>query len=175
MSNDTDFDFDFDSPEVDKVLDKADNVKKQPAAKRATGKRSGKASGSKSGTPPKRVPMHERMPLTADSRPGFKRRVVNDVPGRVDRLKLAGWTVVEDTSIGDTYAGQASSLGSAATKPVGRGVNGILMEIPEDLYNEDQAVKQKRVDDAERAMVVDAAEGASDKTGEWQGKIELSG
>lgn len=180
MSDDLDFDFDFDDADDQKVTkvdtsEKSINTNtKAKTTRKTSGRKSGKASGSV--TRQKRVPMHERMPLSADSRPGFRRRVVNDVPGRIDRLKLAGWTVVEDgTKLGDTYAGQASGVGSQSSKPVGRGINGILMEIPEELYNEDQATKQRMIDETEKAMMVEATDEMSDATGSWHGSIKYHG
>lgn len=181
MSTEDEF-FDFDLDDAPEPVAEIDSDQKvadtKPKAKAAPKKRSGRKSGKATGetTRQKRVPMHERMPLSADSRPGFSRRVVNDVPGRVDRLKLAGWTVVEDgTKIGDTYAGQASGVGSQATKPVGRGINGILMEIPEELYAEDQATKQQKVNEDEKAMLSEAADDMTDASGGWHGSIKFHG
>jgi hypothetical protein len=178
MSDDFDFDFDVETTENTEKVDTAQKVADTSNTKSTTTKkRSGRSSGKKSGgvTRQTRVPMHQRMPLTAGSRPGFVRRVVNDRPGRIDRFKLAGWTVVEDETLGDKYAGQASSVGSLTSKPVGGGMTGILMEIPEEMYHEDQTAKMKKVDETERAMIADSADSAGNSTGEWHGEIKISG
>lgn len=104
---------------------------------------------------PARVPLHRQNIIKAGTREGYVRRLVNDVDDRIERFKLAGWQPVEGESIGDPHAGDASSLGSASTKSVGGGVKAMLMEIPRDLYEEDQRDKLKKVDTLEEAMESD--------------------
>lgn len=99
-----------------------------------------------------RVPIHRQNLIKANTREGYVRRLVNDIDDRIERFKLAGWTLVENETVGDPHAGDASSLGSVTTKSVGAGVKAVLMEIPKDLYNEDQRDKQQRVDTLEEAM-----------------------
>lgn len=104
---------------------------------------------------PARVPLHRQNIITAGTRPGYVRRLVNDVDDRIDRFKLAGWTPVEGEQIGDPHSADPSSLTSASVKSVGAGMKAVLMEIPEDVYNEDQRDKQKKVDALEEAMEQD--------------------
>lgn len=108
----------------------------------------------KPGTPPKprkRVPLGRRNILKYPDRPGYKRRVVNDLDDRVLIFQQAGWEPVsqEDLLDQDARIG-ASRMGLTARKPVGGGVHGVLMEIPEEYYLEDQKAKQdeiKRLED----------------------------
>lgn len=78
------------------------------------------------------------------NRPGFVRRIVNDTPGKLDRAKRLGYTVVQDTElqIGDS---PANTSGTAVTVQVGRSkpMTGVLMEIPVDMWEENQAEKEE--------------------------------
>lgn len=94
----------------------------------------------------KRIPLGTRNILTAPKNPGFVRRFVNDKGDRVENFKAAGWNAVdEDVQVGDPKIGRVSAMGSLVTPDVGGGQRAILMEIPEDLYNEDKAVAQAKI------------------------------
>lgn len=169
------------STPVDSKEPNSDTTANTKVAKpKAAAKRSGKASGKKTGgktRQQKRVPMYIRQPLSTEPRPGYTRRIVNGDPARVARFKQAGWNLVEDgTQIGDEYAGQASSMGSVSSKPVGGGRVDVLMEIPTEFYEEDQAAKQREVDRTEEAMLQEAADSINQAAGgkdEWAGEIKL--
>lgn len=81
---------------------------------------------------PERVPLHEQKKLSADKREGFVRRWVNDIPGRVNKLMLAGYTKV--TGVAERVVDKAL------------GIKAVLLETPEEFYHEDQESKQKEVD-----------------------------
>jgi len=187
--DDIDFDLADDSSEVDKgdlvgdteqtktVEPKSTASSKSTTTKRKSGKKSGKTSGSVT-RQQKRVPMHQRQPLSVSGRdPNFEYRVVNDIPGRVDRFKLAGWVPDDKTDVGDNIAGRASSMGSTTSAPVGKGTNGIVMKIPKELYKEDQMAKQRKVDESEEAMLSSTEDAMNDaaggKAGEFRGEIKL--
>lgn len=103
--------------------------------------------------PRKRVPLGARNILTAPKNPGFVRRFVNDRGDRIESFKAAGWnTVDEDVQVGDPKVGRASSLGSLVNPSVGGGDRAILMEIPEDLYNEDRAASQAAITKVENEI-----------------------
>lgn len=187
--DDIDFDLADDSSEVDKndlvgdteqtktVESKSTAPSKSTTTKRKSGKKSGKTSGSVT-RQQKRVPMHQRQPLSVSGRdPNFEYRVVNDIPGRVDRFKLAGWVPDDKTDVGDNIAGRASSMGSTTSAPVGKGTNGIVMKIPKELYKEDQTAKQRKVDESEEAMLSSTEDAMNDaaggKAGEFHGEIKL--
>jgi hypothetical protein len=107
---------------------------------------------------PKRIPLHEQKKnlLNVPPRPGFVRRLVNDVDQgqRVAAFLRAGYRIVEDeTRIGDVgVENQNQSLGTGVRKFVGAGVSSVLMEIEEHLYNEDQAAKMDKLDAIEASI-----------------------
>jgi hypothetical protein len=104
---------------------------------------------------PKRVPLHRQNIISASTKEGYVRRMVNDTDDRIERFKKAGWTPVEGEQIGDPHAADPSSIGSMSTKSVGAGMKAVLMEIPEEHYNEDQNDKQQKVNALEEAMEQD--------------------
>jgi len=85
--------------------------------------------------------------------PDFEYRIVNDERGRVERMKEAGYVVVEDEGI-VLNAGEAPTQpGSAHTLTVDRkhGTKGILMKISKEFVEEDKksrAAQIKRTEDA---------------------------
>jgi hypothetical protein len=106
---------------------------------------------------PKRVPLHEqvRNKMTTTQKPGFVRRFVNDIGDRIERLKLAGYRVVEEqVSVGeDNVVKQNQTLGSGARRNVGGGMQAILMEIPQELYEADQKEKQREIARKESTII----------------------
>jgi hypothetical protein len=68
-------------------------------------------------------------------------------------------------------------MGSTTSAPVGKGTNGIVMKIPKDLYVDDQVAKQRKVDEAEEAMLSSTEDAMNDaaggKAGEFHGEIKL--
>lgn len=110
-----------------------------------------------------RIPMHLRNLLTTEKRDGFARRWVNDKDDRLQAMLDAGWDFVykgEVEQVGDAHhAGEASGQGSRVSKSVGDNITAYLMEIPEELYREDQAAKQRMVDATEADMVGEELKG----------------
>jgi len=124
-------------------------------------KRGGKATRAKRTTINKntekseRIPVHMQDRMKYEERPGYKRRVVNDVQdgNRIKIFQKAGWTIVEQPNQDlATDSMKESSMGTAVKRAVGGGVTGILMEIPKKFFNEDQKLKQKRVDRKEEEL-----------------------
>ena len=107
-------------------------------------------------TRPKRVPLHDqkRSILTAPKRSGYVRRWVNDVLDRIPRFQQAGWTVVEENvQVGDKgVESNNTSLGGGARRHVGQDIHAVLMEIPQEIYDEDQRTKQQTITERELAM-----------------------
>lgn len=102
-------------------------------------------------------PISTRHVLRYPNRPGYRRRLVNDENDRVEMLREAGYEIVSGKMTGTSTRGvDASQLGSAVVRPVGGGVKGVLMEIPEDLYKEYQDAKEahlKKIDDSMRRNI----------------------
>jgi len=85
--------------------------------------------------------------------PAFKYRWVNDKEGRLEKFKVGGYEVVtSDQEVGQNTVDRGSRLGSAITKSVGGAVTAVLMRIPLEWYNEDQAAKMDAIDALEQTM-----------------------
>lgn len=102
-----------------------------------------------------RVPFGgSRMKLSFPEVAGKVRRWVNDVGGRCQLAEEGGYDFVTDEGqkIGDTAVGSGNQdLGSRVSRIVGTLPDGspqraFLMEIDKDLYDEDQAEKQSKLD-----------------------------
>ena len=87
-----------------------------------------------------------RSPLAFAQRPGYVRRMINDVNNRISDAMEAGYTPVLDESKTQTDGdiGRATQMANAVKRQVGNGVTAYLMEIPKEWYDEDQKKKQKR-------------------------------
>lgn len=110
-----------------------------------------------------RIPPGVATPSAAyPSRPGYKRRVVADRPGRLEKFLRGSWTFVSEDDLdeqnpGRLKAGMREGQDSRVSQVIGSNRDnsplvGYLMEIPEELYDEDQAVKMERVDELEGAL-----------------------
>ncbi len=101
----------------------------------------------------KRIPLGARNVLTAPKKVGFFRYIFNDEEGEILRAQDAGYEIVtENVQLGHRRAGAASKEGSGAKFSVGGGINGVLMEIPEEYRKEDYEAEQKIIDDKESAI-----------------------
>jgi len=105
---------------------------------------------------PQRVPVGQRNVIKYAPIPGYRLRIVNDVEDRLDVFKAAGYEVVTGKdygeTVGDPDCADPKKLGSAITKHVGLGRTGVLMKIKEEYYQEQQAIKQREVNEVEATM-----------------------
>ena len=108
---------------------------------------------------PKRVPIHEQKAMSAQAKPGFQRRIVNEEVGRVEMFKLAGWRVVDgqEENDSDPRAQNGTQLGSEVRYVVNRDPGAkshtaVLMEIPEEIYHEDFRAQQQEINEREAAL-----------------------
>ena len=118
-----------------------------------------------------RTPVGTRNVLSVRGKEaGFEYRVVNDDSDRIEQFKAAGYEVVlaRDVTIGDKRVSATSPEGSAASVSVGDGKKGVIMRIRKDWYDEDQAAKQRSIDELEATTKQDAISGAS------YGKLEIT-
>ena len=92
--------------------------------------------------------------------PGFVYRVVNDVGDRIEQLKAIGYEIVEDSAVqvGDRRIANPTKEGSPVKVSVGGGIQGYVMRIKQDWYDEDKAKKDAHVDSIEKGLVRDAKE-----------------
>jgi hypothetical protein len=84
--------------------------------------------------------------------PGFEYRIVNDVGDRPAMFAENGWEFVNDTSIqiGERRINNPTAKGTVVSASVGQGVQGVLMRIPKEFYEEDQAAKAAHIDKQEQ-------------------------
>lgn len=114
-----------------------------------------------------------RMKLSFAEKEGKVRRWINDVGGRCQLAEEGGYNFIHDEGekIGDTAIGSGNQdLGTRVSRVVGTNPDGspqraYLMEIDKDLYEEDQAEKQERLD------VIDA----QIRGGNYEGRVGQDG
>lgn len=104
---------------------------------------------------PKRPPLTGRNVLTVQGQEaGWSYRLVNDEGDRIEIFKERGWEVVSnsDVRIGDRRVAVPKSEGTPATAHVGSGLKAVVMRLPDELYIEDQRLKQEEVDALESSL-----------------------
>jgi hypothetical protein len=98
--------------------------------------------------------------------PGMVGRWVDNLPERVEQLEERGYEPVrKPVQIGDMNIDSGAEFGAVITKRVGGGREQILMQIPKEWYDADQAEKQKIVDARETATR------QGDKSQNFYGKV----
>ena len=86
-------------------------------------------------------------------------------------FKDAGWECVSGAGeAGDDKLGRATSMGSGTNPHVGAGQRAILMEIPEEIYNQDIADSQAKITQVENQIKRNSA--TEDRDG-LAGRIEI--
>lgn len=109
---------------------------------------------------PRRTPIGKRNRLSVENRdPNYHYRIVNDVDGRIQDLLDQDYELAPTTSVGDKRVDSASPLGSAKQISVGNGVKAVVMRKRKDYHDEDQAEKQKQIDELEASMNMAAKRG----------------
>lgn len=108
---------------------------------------------------PDRTPVSgaKRILTVQGKDPNYAYRFVNDVDQgmRIQMFKDGGWEVVDrntEIKVGDKVVDGGSVVGSVVTRYVGHGVTAVLMRIPKEWYDEDQAKKQAELDETEDSM-----------------------
>lgn len=109
--------------------------------------------------PRQRIPLHAQKPLMVAEREGYKRYIMNNVPGARERFEIAGYTPVMDkaANISDKNINHGKELGKELILNVNKGINApcntaTVMEIPLEWYIQDQAEAQKKIDITEEAL-----------------------
>ena len=117
-----------------------------------------------------RVPVGTRNVLTvAGKDPNYEYRIINDSGDRVQEFMDAGYELVEKDSVrvGDKRVNSATAEGTVSQVSVGQGQKGYIVRIKKEWYQEDQAKKQRQVNDQERATKEKALDGT-------YGKLEIT-
>lgn len=104
----------------------------------------------------KRKPLQNDDILKYDERPGYYRRIVNDVKDgkRIKWFLDRGYSFVTEKNqeISDRGVNADSQMGAAVSRSVGGGVKAYLMEIPLEIYNEDQEGKLDKISESVRGL-----------------------
>jgi hypothetical protein len=110
---------------------------------------------------PHRTPLGAKNRLTFKNLdPAYQYRVINDKDDRLIRAQEAGYEfVLSDEQLGDRGAMTPKKLGKKVSKPVGNDTTGFLMRIKKEWYEEDQAEKQRQLDESEKALKPNLAAG----------------
>ena len=87
-----------------------------------------------------------------DPEEGYVYRIVNDTPGRINRFKEAGYELVEDAQLGTSHVDGNQASQGVVSKDVGKGVTAVVMRQRDEFYKEDQAEKQRKIDELENSM-----------------------
>lgn len=112
-----------------------------------------------------RVPIGARRDITAgkDQDPNFKYRWVNgNKPGRVEMFKEAGYVHVESAKIGDPNIDGTHNEDGVVSRDMGKNETHYYMKQKREDFLEDQAEKQKIVDESEADMHRDINETKDD-------------
>jgi len=114
--------------------------------------------------------------LDFPSRDGYVRRMVADRPGRLDKFLRGSWSFVERDKLeepnpGSLKAGTREGVDSRVSQVIGvhkdnSPMIGYLMEIPEALYQEDQALKGDKTDELEATLRQGADADGSNRPGQ---------
>jgi len=102
-----------------------------------------------------RVPMGAQRDVTAVhsiDTDEYVGRWINDTPGRIERVKQAGYEMVESASVGDSRVDGTHNDSGCVSLDVGKGVTAYLMQQRREYFDEDQAAKQKLVDESEESI-----------------------
>lgn len=113
-----------------------------------------------------RTPVGSRNILTVKGKdPNYEYRIVNDTDDRITQLQEAGYELVSDEAVdvGDKRVSQGTSVGSKKVFSVGQGIKAYVMRIKKEWYEEDQALKQRRVDAQESSIKEKALDGTYGK------------
>ena len=119
---------------------------------------------------PQRVRVNgKRRPLsTMNLDPEFHHRVVNDVEDgqRIQEFLAAGYEIVssKDAQVGEKSIAKAGEVreGTPVKISVGQGTKAYLMRIKKDWYQEDQAAKQRELDEKEATLKPEGTYGKID-------------
>lgn len=104
----------------------------------------------------KRISFHKRKRLGIDQEKGYHYRLVNNEGDRIAAFKDAGYSFVDGkVRDGQKDASDGSQFGKVACQSVGNGVMAYYMRIPDEYFKEDQADKQRELDDFDKRVGFD--------------------
>lgn len=121
-------------------------------------------------TRPQRTAIGKRDRFSITNKdPNYEYRIVNIREDRVEEFKEKGWEVctADEIRMGDKRVETSSPEGSAAMMGVGGGTKAVVMKIPKEWYQEDQAAKAAQVNEIEATMQANAKQ-------EFRGRLDIT-
>jgi len=121
-----------------------------------------------------RIPIGLNNDITAvrDTPDGFKDHWVNDNPGRLEKLKLAGYEHVESAQVGDVGVDGSHNEEGVVSRDMGKGVTAYLMRQRREYFDEDQAAKQARIDETVQSLRRDKVKSTESTDGSY-GEVKI--
>jgi hypothetical protein len=119
---------------------------------------------------PARVPIHGYRDVldVRGQEAGWHYCWVNDY--NVDKFLAGGYEyVTHAVMVGHTRLNEGSQIGSKVSKPVGNGVIGYLLRVPDEIFQEENRALEAEVDSREASMRSDLNSG---KDGQY-GKVSI--
>lgn len=117
------------------------------------------------------------LSLNYPQREGWTRRVVCDREGRLQKFEKGGWAYVhiddlEGENPAEKKVSSVEGIDSRVSQVVGthkdgRPMKGYLMEIPTEIYDEDQAIKMENLDRLERGFMAGLDERGQHPDGQY--------
>ena len=108
---------------------------------------------------PQRTPLAKQRVIDIPARAGYVQRIVSEKAGRIDAFQAAGWSIRHGdiNEMRDNRAQNSSQMGSAVRFTINPNATttaqtGVLMEIPEELYREDQMAKSAALKETEKLL-----------------------
>lgn len=135
---------------------------RQAASERMKQRNAAKKSGDAKARVRTPVGGHRDITAVKDTPDGYVDRWVNDIPGRIDKFKQAGYELVESASVGDSSVDGTHNESGNVSRDMGKGITAYLMRQRKDYYLEDQDAKQKVVDEIEESLRRDKNEDRND-------------
>ena len=140
-----------------KGVDSKKGVKKQPVSTRVEARK--RAQDLRKS----RVSIEKQNLISIDQEPGWHYRRFNDSAGRIESYKKHGYEIVESKfNDGIHRSKDASQMGSSAAQDVGGGMKAYYMRIPQEIYDEDQKRKQRKISEREEQIAANSLQGAQD-------------
>lgn len=118
---------------------------------------------------PQRTPIHglrDKLSVKGQE-PGFHYVWVNDY--NTDSYEQGGYEfVTHAVQVGDKHIESSKVSSGRVSMPVGNGITGFLMRIPQEYYEEDQAELQNDISEKESAMKQDLNSGQDGRYGKFE-------
>lgn len=100
-----------------------------------------------------RTRVEDQNLIQIDQEPGWYYHRFNDTPGRIELYQKHGYEIVESKFNGGSHRSKDSSqMGASAVQDVGGGMKAYYMRIPKEIHEEDQARKQRKLNERDEQI-----------------------